>query len=212
MHLVHINKHTYTHVHTYTYIHKLRFSFTSVNLWLNVFTLRESSSSGDSIVIFVNFIFCLHFHIWFCCMNLSAVRFGIIRTLATNKLICVAQTNWCCWQPSCHLLSRVWCSRSAILNFTKTCSSMMSAISHRNSELFVLCSFAALTGKSQSHVMSNRTVSILWSISQHHCSGSSGDTLPFDKQSLLCRLFTLLNSLATPVWSDLWGYNLEHED
>jgi len=69
----------------------------------------------------------------------------------------------------------------------------------------VFFSFAALTGKSEPHVVSNGTGSILWSILPHHCCGTSSDTLPFNMQSVLCCLFTLLNSTATPVWSGLWG-------
>ena len=124
--------------------------------------------------------------------------------LPQRNWFCFAQTNWCCFHPSCHMLSRVWRSTSAILNLTETCSSMMSAICHRNSKPFILRSFATLTGK-LCRVISSGTASILWSLSLHHCCGTSGYTLPFNTHSLLCRLFTLLNSLATPVWSDLWG-------
>ena len=109
-----------------------------------------------------------------------SLEFGIISTLATKKLVCVAQTNWCCFHPSCHVLSRVWRNRAAILNLTETCSSMMAAICHRNSKPFMLHSFATLTGKAQPHIMSNGTVSILWSTSQYHCCGTSGDSMPFN--------------------------------
>jgi len=125
--------------------------------------------------------------------------------MSPEKLVCGAQTNWCFFSS---LAIMCWTSSTAdvplwigLKHAIQWCVQIVTGIQN------VMCffSFAALTGKSEPHVMSNGTGSILWSILPHHCCGTSGNTLPFNMQSVLCCLFTLLNSTATAVWPGLWG-------